>query len=118
LPGPHAPYKYVEAIPLIGEHFSPLVLQGNIAVIDFSQTFSVRTPPEDYVPCGVRQYLPPEIHFDKTISSASDVWTLACLILVIRAGYPLFASHNHELWIRETVDTIEKNAGTVVESVG
>ncbi|KAF9473678.1 kinase-like protein [Pholiota conissans] len=90
-PAPHAPLRLVapiddSALPL--SIFQP----DDILITDFGQSFSITHPPADYTPATVMHYLSesPEAYFDGRVGPASDIWSLACLLFEIRAGYPLF----------------------------
>lgn len=69
---------------------SPTLLQENIVVIDFGQSFATNRPPKDYEPATAIHYTSPESRFEDRFSAASDIWGLACTIFEIRAGFPLF----------------------------
>jgi serine/threonine-protein kinase SRPK3 len=87
--GPNAPAELVEPIEdavLANSH----LLQKDILVIDFGQSFSALSPPIGYVPATIPHFQSPEAHFAEQISSPSDIWSLACTMFEICAGFPLF----------------------------
>ena len=66
------------------------LLQENVTIIDFGQSFFAKHPPDGYQPATVDQYMAPETRFESRVVIASDVWALACIIYEIRTGTPLF----------------------------
>jgi serine/threonine-protein kinase SRPK3 len=66
------------------------ILQEDVFLIDFGQSFFAELAPAHYMPAAPLHYLSPEAYFDSTVSFASDIWALACTIFEIRAGFPLF----------------------------
>ncbi|KAM6503083.1 Protein kinase-like domain containing protein [Amanita muscaria] len=108
-PGPCAPRELVEPVGAACLS-SPSLLQEDIIVIDFGQSFATNRPPKDYEPATAIHYLSPEARFENRISLASDIWALACIIFEIRAGSPLFDSFfgDDTDIVRETVETLGK----------
>lgn len=69
---------------------NPNLLQEEIVVIDFGQSFCMSRLPTDYKPATVPHYLSPEARFEGKIGAPSDIWALGCTIFEIRAGFPIF----------------------------
>ena len=90
-PTPHAPRELIAPV-TAARLSSPAFLEENIIVINFGQAFDINQVPKDYKPATVRHYLSPEASFEGRVSTASDIWGLACTIFEIRAGFPLFDS--------------------------
>jgi serine/threonine-protein kinase SRPK3 len=91
---PHAPREVVENLDGSRLSVPPLpVLEENIVVTDFGQSFDTKHPPKDYGPSTIIYYFPPEALFDRKFSFASDVWILVCTIFEIRAGHSLMSSY-------------------------
>jgi serine/threonine-protein kinase SRPK3 len=67
-------------------------LEENNIVIDFGQSFDINRLPKDYKPAIAMHYFFPEASFEGKVSTASDIWRLACTIFEIHAGFPLFGS--------------------------
>jgi len=88
-PGSHAPTEIVATIDN-ARLAHPSILQEDIIVIDFGQSFFMEHPPKEYQPAAPIHYASPEIRFESRISSASDIWALGCTIFEMRAGFPLF----------------------------
>lgn len=68
------------------------LLTHNALLVDFGESFPFAKPPraEDIgIPL---MYRAPETIFESTVSPASEIWSLACLLFEIRAGNPLFTS--------------------------
>jgi len=90
-------------------HFSsPSLLQEDVLLIDFGQSFLADSPPPNYQPATPFHYWPPETFFESKISFASDVWALACTIFEIRAGFELFDPFlaGDTLILRQIVETL------------
>ncbi|KAF8810776.1 kinase-like protein [Phlegmacium glaucopus] len=107
--GPHAPPRLIAPIDNALLTNSTL-LQEDILLIDFGQSFSRFNRPTGYEPASVPQYLSPEARSEGMIGSPSDVWALACMIFEIRAGFPLFEAFpggNDEV-LKEIVSTFGK----------
>ncbi|OBZ66636.1 Serine/threonine-protein kinase SRPK [Grifola frondosa] len=106
-PSPHAPVQVVAPID-ISRLSSPLLLQEDILLIDFGQSFFADRSPPNYEPATPLHYLSPEAFFDSEISFASDVWALACAIFEIRAGSPLFDPFlsSDTLILKQIVETL------------
>ncbi|KAF4470836.1 cmgc kinase [Fusarium albosuccineum] len=65
-------------------------LTDQICVIDFGESFSFSSPPEDL---GIPEnYLPPEVLLEEqdVIGPACDLWALGCTLFEIRQQLPLF----------------------------
>ncbi|KAE9392322.1 kinase-like protein [Gymnopus androsaceus JB14] len=105
--GPQAPSELVQAI----DHHSLIdcnLLEEDIVVIDFGQSYAVEHPPKDYHPGTVVNYVSPEVRFDGRASFEADVWALACAFFELRAGFPLFDSFfgSDTDILRQTVETL------------
>ncbi|KAJ3927549.1 MAG: kinase-like domain-containing protein [Lentinula lateritia] len=85
--GPHAPSELVEAI---GHDAFANILEENIIVIDFGQSYRAPDPPKDYEPATLADYMSPETRFEKRVGPEADVWQVGCAIFEIRTGGPLF----------------------------
>jgi len=108
-PGPHTPSRLVA--PINNAHFTnSTLLQENILLIDFGQSFPFRSPPTDYEPATAPEYISPEAYFEGRIGPPADVWALACTIFQIRAGSPLFVAFlgGMNLVLKEIVATLGK----------
>ncbi|KIM46980.1 hypothetical protein M413DRAFT_63939 [Hebeloma cylindrosporum] len=107
--GPHAP---AELIAPIGNACltHAILLQENILLIDFGQSFPALHPRRDYKPATVPHYQSPEARFEGTIGMPSDIWALACTIFEIRAGFPLFEAFlgGDDEILKEIVATLGK----------
>ncbi|KAJ2921431.1 hypothetical protein H1R20_g15666, partial [Candolleomyces eurysporus] len=104
---PGAPRELVEAID--GSRFvDASLLQGDVVLTDFGQSFSISDVPRDYSPATVVHYMPPEFRFTQKAELASDIWMLACAIFEIRAGYSLFDSflRSSDIVLMQTVETL------------
>ncbi|VDB92265.1 unnamed protein product [Peniophora sp. CBMAI 1063] len=66
------------------------ILQESIALGDFGQSYVVASPPPDYEPATVFNYISPEARFEDRAGLEADVWALGCAIFEIRAGAALF----------------------------
>ncbi|KAJ3906759.1 kinase-like domain-containing protein [Lentinula edodes] len=88
LVGPHAPSELVEAI---GHDTFANILEENIIVIDFGQSYRAPDPPKDYGPATLADYMSPETRFEERVGPEADVWQLGCATFeIIRRGRPLF----------------------------
>ena len=67
-------------------------LQECVIISDFGQSYAIASPPKDYQPGTVLNYLAPETRFEGRTGLEADVWALGCVIFEIRAGSPLFES--------------------------
>ncbi|KZT06982.1 kinase-like protein [Laetiporus sulphureus 93-53] len=108
-PGPCAPSQVVAPID-VSRLSSSSLLQENILVTDFGQSFFIKSPPTGYEPATPLHYLSPEAYFESKMSFASDIWALACMIFEIRAGSPLFdpfLSSATQI-LKQIVETLDK----------
>ncbi|KAJ2915569.1 hypothetical protein MD484_g4845, partial [Candolleomyces efflorescens] len=104
---PNAPQELVQEID--GSRFvDSFVLQRDVVLTDFGQSFSVRNVPKDYSPATVVHYTPPEFRFTQKAGLPSDIWMLACAIFEIRAGHSLFDSflRDSDIVLMQTVETL------------
>jgi serine/threonine-protein kinase SRPK3 len=88
---PHAPSSVVAPITVEKWLLSDLVLES-IVIIDFGQSFSASSKPENYRPATAINFRAPETRFENRCEFATDMWSLACLIFEIRTGKALFSS--------------------------
>ena len=108
-PGPHTPSQLIA--PINNAHFTnSAFLQENIVLIDFGQSFPFHSPPTDYEPATAPEYMSLEAHFKGRIGPPADVWSLACMIFQICAGFPLFESYlgGMQSVLKEIVVTLRK----------
>lgn len=70
----------------------PWLLQDNVVLTDFGQSYMAASRPQGYTPATLPNYHPPEARFEDRASFEADVWMLGCTIFEIRAGFPLFSS--------------------------
>ncbi|KAJ2916954.1 hypothetical protein MD484_g3456, partial [Candolleomyces efflorescens] len=104
---PNAPRELVQEID--GSRFvDSFVLQRDVVLTDFGQSFSVRNMPKDYSPATIVHHTPPEFRFTQKAGLPSDIWTLACAIFEIRAGHSLFDSflRDSDIVLMQTVETL------------
>ena len=89
---------------------NPNLLQEEIVVIDFGQSFCISRLPTDYEPATVPHYLSPEARFEGNIGAPSDIWALGCTIFEIRAGFPIFETFfgGDDEVLMQTVATLGK----------
>ncbi|KAJ3813434.1 hypothetical protein F5876DRAFT_73892 [Lentinula aff. lateritia] len=73
LVGPHAPSELVEAI---GHDTFADILEENIIVIDFGQSYLAPDPPKNYEPATLADYMPPETRFEERVGPETDMWQL------------------------------------------
>ena len=108
-PDPQAPKEVVKSVDTTVHSFQPC-LQENIVVIDLGQSFDVNALPKDYEAGTTMTHFSPESRFDNIVTTASDIWGLACTIFEIRAGRPLFNSFmvSHSTILCETVFSLGK----------
>jgi serine/threonine-protein kinase SRPK3 len=88
--GHGAPAKVVEPIATTKFLEADIVDWERVAIVDFGQSYMIGECPTDYTPATAPHYRAPESLFDKQYTSATDVWSLGCLLFEIRAGFPLF----------------------------
>lgn len=105
--GPHAPPVLVA--PIDNSKISHAnLLQENIIVSDFGQSYLTTSPPPSYEPRTILNYQSPEARFEDLAGLEADIWSLGCAIFEIRAGFalfePFFASDVDIL--RQTVETL------------
>ncbi|EKM76766.1 hypothetical protein AGABI1DRAFT_102163 [Agaricus bisporus var. burnettii JB137-S8] len=88
-PSPHAPTMLVA--PVQNSKISDAaLLQENIVISDFGQSYIVASPPSSYEPGTVLNYQPPEARFEGRVGFETDIWALGCAIFEINAGFALF----------------------------
>lgn len=66
------------------------ILSEDTIVIDFGKSFEIADKPPGYQPAAAANYRAPEMRFDNAYTTATDVWSLGCLLFEIRGGEPLF----------------------------
>lgn len=86
IPGPYAPRNVIDSIQY--SNIDENGLTGRIQIIDFGVSFFTNDPPIGFLGTPVA-YIAPEIQFGWTASTASDVWTLGCLIFELQASRPM-----------------------------
>lgn len=86
---PHAPPHVVAPIDASLLCASSL-LQEEVLLKDFGQSFFTDQQSQTCVPATHIHYFPPEAFFDSQFSFSSDIWALACLLFGIRVGSALF----------------------------
>lgn len=87
---PNAPAELVAPIALTAWHES--LLQENVLLSDFGQSYAIASPPSGYEAATIFTYASPETRFEGRGGLEADVWMLGCAIFEIRAGRPLFES--------------------------
>ncbi|KAK0228692.1 kinase-like domain-containing protein [Armillaria fumosa] len=105
--GPHAPPELVGAVES-SQLVDASILQENVVVIDFGQSYAVASLPKDYEPATLINYQSPEARFEGRAGLEADVWALGCAIFEIRAGFPLFDSFfgSDTDILRQSVETL------------
>ncbi|KAF9075286.1 kinase-like domain-containing protein [Rhodocollybia butyracea] len=88
--GPHVPRELVQPVDHLIFFEQTLLLQENIVVIDFGQSYEVASPPKNYRPGTKMNYTSPETFYEDRAGMEADVWALGCAIYEIRTGYHLF----------------------------
>ena len=83
-------------------------LKESIVISDFGQSYAIASPPSDYMPGTVLNYLAPETRFEERTGFEADVWALGCAIFEIRAGCPLF-----EPFFGSDTDILVQTVGTL-----
>lgn len=102
----HSPRRIVKSPAFSG--FDIQMTNGAVMIIDFGEAFlSDRPCPRSDLGIPIFS-LPPEICFGQPPSSKSDVWELACLLVEIFCGRPLFPLifGGYELLISYIVDYV------------
>ncbi|RMD41612.1 hypothetical protein DV735_g3524, partial [Chaetothyriales sp. CBS 134920] len=92
-PRPHGPDYIVEALNFCSSSATVNVLSSKICVIDFDQSFTTTSPPQE-LPGIPAKYLAPEVAVGLSPSPASDVWALGCAIFRIRTGDDIFFDYD------------------------
>ncbi|KAI9875252.1 MAG: hypothetical protein M1830_008708 [Pleopsidium flavum] len=107
--GSSAPTYVVEVMSEMNVQY----LTESILIIDFGQSFFLRSPPHDGVgtPMG---YCAPEVTFDLKASACSDKWALACTIFESGAGQALFKAFSSTP--EEVVTQIVQTLGRLPEN--
>jgi serine/threonine-protein kinase SRPK3 len=103
----HAPLELVE--PIKNYKLAELsLLQEDVTVIDFGQSYAIAHPLKDYLPGTIINYQLPELRFEGRVGIEADVWALGCAIFEICAGLPLFDSFlgSDMDILRQTVKTL------------
>jgi len=106
-PGLHAPAMLVA--PIQNSIMSDAtLLQEDIIVSDFGQSYIVASPPSSYKPGTVLNYQSPEARFEGRAGFEADIWALGCATFEIRAGFALFESFlgSDVDILRQTVETL------------
>ncbi|KZT32625.1 kinase-like protein [Sistotremastrum suecicum HHB10207 ss-3] len=112
VPSPSAPKEVVA--PMHVHHFcfpSPPLIKDEILLIDFGVSLDSDHPlPPDYYPPTPIPYASPENLLESTTGSASDVWSLGCIIFEMRTTRPLFDTffHTRDAIFQEIVFTLGK----------
>lgn len=88
-PSPHAPTMLVAPVPN-SKMSDATLLQENIVISDFGQSYIFASPPSSYEPGTVLNYQPPEARFEGRVGFETDIWALGCAIFEINAGFALF----------------------------
>ncbi|KAJ3874074.1 kinase-like domain-containing protein [Lentinula edodes] len=71
--GPHTPSELVEAI---GHDAFANILEENIIVIDFGQSYRAPDPPKNYEPATLADYMSPETRFERRVGPEADLGKL------------------------------------------
>ena len=69
-----------------------MLLQENIVISDFGQSYIITSPPSSYKPGTVLNYQSPEAWFEGHEGLEADIWALGCTIFEICMGFALFES--------------------------
>lgn len=85
--GSHTPAELVAPVKLD----TPL-LEENIVISDFGQSYIAAATPPSYEPATLLNYISPDARFENRAGFEADIWSLACAMFEIRAGFPLFES--------------------------
>ncbi|KAF9075254.1 kinase-like domain-containing protein [Rhodocollybia butyracea] len=112
--GPHVPRELVEPVNHLRFFKQTLLLQENIVVIDFGQSYEVASPPKIYQPGTKMNYTSSETLFDDRAGVEADVWALGCAIYEICTGYHFFAmlSGDRDEILSEIFQTLGKPPDT------
>jgi serine/threonine-protein kinase SRPK3 len=89
-PGPEAPRYIVKSLDFLSSKES--IINKDIRLIDFDQSFPVSSPPEKMLGTPV-EILAPEVAVGLIASPASDVWALGCSIFRLRSGEGPFSGY-------------------------
>ncbi|KAG5646716.1 hypothetical protein DXG03_002398 [Asterophora parasitica] len=84
------------------------LLQESTIITDFGQSYVAACPPPLFKAGTIVNYASPETRFERRAGFEADIWTLACVIFELRAGFSLFESFlggDTEVLI-QTVDTL------------
>ncbi|XP_006463277.1 hypothetical protein AGABI2DRAFT_152487 [Agaricus bisporus var. bisporus H97] len=106
-PSPHAPTMLVAPVPN-SKISDATLLQENIVISDFGQSYIVASPSSSYEPGTVLNYQPPEARFEGRVGFETDIWALGCAIFEINAGFALFdpfLASDIDI-LRQTVETL------------
>ncbi|KAJ3558788.1 hypothetical protein NP233_g11430 [Leucocoprinus birnbaumii] len=105
--GPHAPLMLVA--PIDNSRISNAkLLQDNIMISDFGQSYEIASPPLSYKPATLLNYQSPEARFEGRIGLETDIWALGCAIFGIRAGFALF-----EPFLGSDIDILRQTVETL-----
>lgn len=89
-PQPHGP-GYIVA-PLNFCNSTVDVLDHRICIIDFDQSFTVKSPQKRLgIPA---KYLAPEVAVGQPAGPASDIWAFGCAVFQMRSGYDIFFDYD------------------------
>lgn len=87
-PSPHAPEFVVRPIDYFKLPVKTL-LQENIMIVDFGQSYFAASPPPSYVPATLLTYQSPEARFEGRAGFEADIWSLGVSIFEIHTGVAL-----------------------------
>lgn len=105
-----APLQVVQSIQYSNVDLS--LLTSNIRIIDFGESFSTNNPPAQMLGAPAT-FFAPEMLFGYSASTASDIWSLGCLIYELQASKALIYSYSgrHE----EALDAVVQTFGPLPE---
>ncbi|KAI9371633.1 kinase-like domain-containing protein [Aspergillus egyptiacus] len=93
-PGPHAPEYVVQ--PIQWDDVNSGIVSEQICVVDFGEAFEASAAPANGT--GIPYpYRAPELALENKCGFASDIWSLALTMFMIRIGEPLFTTWDDEL---------------------